>query len=83
MLGTVAIAWMALAPKPGASVAVVFPPGMERNDMLLRVLQAGWLPVSYLKGNTMLAVPSDTSRSLVASGALLVVDASGARGCSL
>jgi hypothetical protein len=83
LLGTAAIGWMALAPKAGANVAVLFPPGMERNEMLLRVSQAGWLPVSYLNGNVMLAAPSDTSRSLVANGALLVLDAAGARGCRL
>lgn len=83
LLGTVAIAWMSLAPKENTSVAVIFPPGMEREDMFLRVSQAGWLPVSYLNGNTMLAAPSEASRSLLAYGALLVLDAAGARGCSL
>lgn len=83
LIGTIAIAWMALAPKEGANVAVLFPPGMDREDMILRVSQAGWLPVSYLNGNSMLAAPSDTTRSLVANGALLVIDAAGARGCSL
>ena len=82
-LGTAAIGWMALAPKEGAAVAVLFPPGMERDEMLLRVSQAGWLPVSYLNGNSMLAAPSNTSRSLVANGALLVLDAASARGCTL
>lgn len=83
LTGTAAIAWMALAPKEGANVAVLFPPGMERDDMFMRVSQAGWLPVAYLNGNAMLAAPSDTTRSLVANGALLVIDAAGARGCSL
>lgn len=83
LLGTAAIAWMALAPTEGASVAVVFPPGTDQEDMLLRVSQAGWLPVSYLNGNTMLAAPSDTPHSLLANGALLVLNADGARGCSL
>lgn len=83
LLGTVAIAWMVLAPVEGKSVAVVFPPGTDREDMLLRVSQAGWLPVSYLNGNTMLVAPSEDSRSLLAEGALLVIDAAGARGCSL
>lgn len=83
LLGTAAIGWMALAPKEGKAVAVLFPPGIERDEMLLRVSQAGWLPVSYLNGNAMLAAPSDTARSLVANGALLVIDAVGARGCTL
>lgn len=83
LLGTAAIGWMALAPKAGANVAVLFPPGMERNEMLLRVSQAGWLPVAYLNGNAMLAAPSEQSRSLLSEGALLILDAAGARGCSL
>lgn len=81
--GTFSIAAMALAPRQGDSVAVIFPPGMTHGEMLRRVTDAGWLPIAYLNGSGMLAAPSEDSGSLLAEGALLVLDAAGARGCSL
>lgn len=79
VIGTGLVAAALLTPKPGASVLHVFPPGTTDSEALVRVLEAGWLPIATPRPFVVLAAPADAARP--PRGAWMTLDALGARGC--
>ena len=74
-----------LSPVEGEPVAVLFPPGFDADTALLRVAAAGGLPIRMGGLATMIIARSDDARfvdALYREGALLVVSAAGAAGCT-
>jgi hypothetical protein len=80
-LGTAALAAAALVPR-GGPVLAVFAPGTPREQAFAAVVEAGWLPVSAPRDFLVVAAPAaEAPVPTLPAGALLMIDARGARGC--
>jgi hypothetical protein len=74
-----------LSPVEGEPVAVLFPPGTDADTALLRVAAAGGLPIRTGGWDGVIIARSADARFVAAlyrAGALLVVSAAGAAGCT-
>lgn len=81
LVGTGALGTALAAPKAGATVLVVFPAGTAAEDAWMRVIAAGWRPISTPTAAVVLAAPDDPPARRP-DGAWIVLDAMGLRGCT-
>lgn len=81
IIGTVLVLILALAPTAGEGVLIVYAAQVEPKAGFTRLVALGWLPIRLIAPHIILAYPSDAARSLLGSGAVLVLSAQGARGC--
>jgi len=80
LVGTVFVFAAKLSPRAGENVMVVFPVGTAAEDALVRVIEAGWLPITTPVPSVVLAAPDGVAGRRPA-GAWAMLDAMGLRGC--
>lgn len=81
-IGSTALIAAMLAPRPGEMLVAVFPSDPTRASPLVRIIDAGWLPVRQIRDTVYLIAPATDAASVRRLGALAVISNLGLRGCS-
>ena len=84
LIGSAALLFLSVHPKPGRSVIAMFPDRLPDQEVFSRVVKAGWLPVRFpdgFPGRAVIAAPGQQPGSLGDHGAWLVIDALWSKGC--
>ncbi len=82
VIGSAVLIAAALAPRPGEMLVAVFASDRGATPPLVRIIDAGWLPVRQIRDSVYLIAPATDAASVRQLGALAVMSNLGLRGCS-
>lgn len=82
LCGTLGVMSVALAPRKGGNVVVVFPPNTTPTGAFLAVRASGLTVLDFPRAHIVLAAPNGNQALERPIGSWLMIDAMGAGGCS-
>jgi hypothetical protein len=82
LIGSAALIAATLVPRPGEMLVAVFAADRNAAPPLVRIIEAGWLPVRQIRASVYLIAPATDAASVRQLGALAVISNLGLRGCS-
>ncbi len=82
VIGSAALIAAMLAPRRGEMLVAVFLADRNAASPLVRIVDAGWLPVRQIRDTVYLIAPATDAASIRQLGALAVMSNLGLRGCN-
>ncbi len=81
-IGSAVLIAAMLAPRRGEMLVAVFAADYDAAPPLVRIIDAGWLPVRQIRDSVYLIAPATDAASVRQLGALAVMSNLGLRGCN-